>query len=798
MANDILNTKLPNDDFNAADRNFSNDTSVNGADPLQLAYSEPDEGTKQLIAVDQEILDNLYPSPQPGEFVFGRNIEKGMQGINSNALGIIVGHIPLPITPTISENVQNMAGMYGQRWLGNNYGAKVFNIPVTVVANNGDEYLSHIEQMSNALISLGNQEVPLVFGAYPNRTYYGHFTAIPEPAYINPGAWDSTLTLQFTCSNPHGYLASEVGSADNQNKLNLAVKGNDLAKPIYQLTFNKDSNNFGYVNGDGEYVFVGYADDVNTKDLMPLVYSDPFEDLATLTQVRDMSTQKFALAEANVTADGTFALGATAQSIKNDKFWVTPKDYTGNATMFGNLALTKRFNVGTNGNYYMSTRLAHRRYYNRAYQRIETYMIANDGHKIGRFGIQDYGSGGLTYIYVLFGATQAEEQANLAKGIGYWGTGNTAWARAQLVDKQGYDVTLNTSSESPNLTTDRKVTTDFTQVLYDAHWYDRSKSNKTAQYANKWVHTTQTTEEWKTPRDANGKATGKQQYTKKVTVDTLSKDWVRANRLDHGWNEPIAFETYQDIKQRNYVWGSSVGLTEYIETWHKVGTPNPGYGNGWKWATTSHQYGKWVDANSKRASEVGMVISSAREPDHNDRSALTDFWGSFKITKIDNSLKFQVAEIKGGLETGNIVLDETFNLPAAFDAKIAQLGYYFGKAPIHEDKITKTTPATSDTPASYEYVKTYDDDSLEVTDLWVTGITTADALKKAHTIIHAGDTATIDTETENVYINGALANQYLSPASTYPLLKGGRTEQIVFQPTADKAQVKYTYRPALK
>lgn len=797
MATDIQNTTLPNDNVNAPDTNFSNDTSLNGTEPSQMAYVEPSEGANELIAVDQAIIDGLYPNPEDDEFVVGRNFESGAIGINSRDLGIIVGHVSLPITPTISEMTQNVSGMYGQRWLGNNYGAKVFNIPVTVIATSADEYIKNVEQISNTLIQIGNTEVPLVFGAFPERTYYGHFTSIPEPAYIGQGAWDSTLTLQFTASDPHGYLASEVGSADNQNKLAITPLGNDTAKPIYQFNFTADSNNFGYVNSKGESVFVGYADNTNTQDLMPVVYREPFEDLATLTQVTNMNTQPFALANADVTTDGTMAMGSTSQSILNDKFWVAPKDYTGQATMFGNLLLTKKFNVGANGNYYMSTRLIHRRYYDRAYQRIETYLLSTDGHKIGRFGIQDYGSGGLTYIYILFGKTVAEEQANLANGFGYWGTGNTAWARAQLVDKHGYDVTLNTSISS-NLTVDRRVTTDFTQVLYDAAWYDRSAGNKTAQYANKWVHTKQTTEEWKTPRDAKGKATGPQQYTTETKVDTLSKDWVRANRLDHGWNEPIAFETYQDIKKRNYVWGSSVGLTEYIETWHKVGTPNPGYGNGWKFKTTDHQYGKWVDDNSSRASEIGMVISEAREPDHNDSSALTDFWGSLKITKIDNTLKFNVAEIKGALETGNIVLDETFNIPKGFDAKLGQLGYYFGKAPIHEDKITKTTPAKDDKPASYEYVKSYSDDVLEVTDLWVTGITTADAIKKAHTIIHAGDSATIDVETENVYINGALANQYLSPASTYPSLKGGSQEQISFYPTADKASVKYTYRPAMK
>lgn len=794
MANDILNMKLPNDDFNAADSNFANDTSVNGADPEQLAYSEPDEGTKQLIAVDQEILDNLYPSPRPGEFVFGRNIEKGMQGINSNALGIVVGHIPLPVTPTISENVQNMAGMYGQRWLGNNYGAKVFNIPVTVIANNGDEYLSHIEQISNALISLGNQEVPLVFGAYPDRTYYGHFTAIPEPAYINPGAWDSTLTLQFTCSNPRGYLDQEIGRADNQNRINISVVGNDVAKPIYHYEFSSDSNNFGYTNDKGEYVFVGYADDSEIKDLIPLVYNEPLEDSNTFTKITDMSTQKWALAN-GVATDGSVNV-YQGWAIRNDTYWTTPHDYDGNTTAYGNVLMTKKFSIENTDDWRISTRLSHARYYNRAYQRIESYIIDEGGNKIGRFGIRDYGGGGLTEIYILFGATVAEEQANLINGFGYSGTGNTEWARAQINQKPGKAVTLDINVEEPNMSVDKTYKNTMVQGTYDTSGWNWNINQNKIQYGTEWKHTYNTTETWKTPRDTSGKATGPQVYSKKVDVDNLTSTKVPLNQIVNGKGKKFDFHSWRDSTRETRVYNSQHKSTNYWSTWHDDGV----WKNGkWNWTTTNYRHGTWINNNDNRATAVGTVTSQAKEYDWNDYDALTNFWGNFVITKLGRSISIKVNEVgNGGLQTNNVVLDATFNLPDSFNSKPAQIAYFFGKTPIHEDKITKTTPAKDDIPASYEHVKAYTDDFLFVSTLYVNAITTADALKKAHTIIHAGDTADIDTETENVYINGALANQYLSPASTYPLLHGGSQEQIAFQPTADKAQVKYTYRPALK
>lgn len=782
MATDITNTTLPNDNVNAPDTNFSNDTSLNGNEPSQMAYTEPSDGAKQLAAIDQEIKDNLYPDPEDDEFVVGRNYDNGAIGINSRDLGIMVGHVSLPITPTISEMTQNVSGMYGQRWLGNNYGAKVFNIPVTVIADSADEYIKNVEQMSNTLIQIGNTEVPLVFGAFPERTYYGHFTSIPEPAYIGQGAWDSTLTLQFTASDPHGYLTSEIGQADNQNKLDIMPLGNDKAKPIYQFNFTADSNNFGYVNSKGESVFVGYADDTNTKDLTPLVYNDPLEDPATFTKITDMSTQNWALANAQATTDGTVGI-FQGWAVRNNTFWTVPKDYTGQSTMFGNVLLTKKFNVGATGDWRVSTRMQHARYYNRAYQRIEAYLLGTDGHKIGRMGMRDYGTGGLNEVYILFGKTVAEEETNRKNGFGYSGTGNTAWANAQINQMQGFDVTLSVTQDEPIMSVDRQVTFEYTQVLYDGGNKDYLPD------AVKWTHYTKTVEKWKTPRDSSGKATGAQIYSKEVEVDKADHQTVA--------NKP-GYVTYQDYKRTTLVWNSNQGENTTWSTWHNVGTPKSGR-NGWTWKTTDYQRGGSWDKSSNRVNQAGSITSQSKEHDYNDRSALTDFWGNFVLTKIGSTLDIKVHEIgANGLQTNNVVLDETFNIPSGFDAKVGQIAYFFGKAPIHEDKITKTTPAKDDTPASYQYVKGYTDDFMFVSTLYVNSITTADAIKKAHTIIHAGDSATIDTETENVYINGALANQYLSPSSTYPLLKGGSQEQISFYPTADKASVKYTYRPAMK
>lgn len=794
MATDITTTALPNDNPSAPDINFQNDTSMSGITPPETEPRELSDTDKELAEIDEEIITNLYRDLKPGEFVFGRNIEKGLQGINSRDLGLLIGPMSLPIAPEMSENKQDVSGMYGQRYLGTNYGAKIFEIPASILATTAEEYLSNIEQISNTLIRLGSDEIPIMFSAYPDRTYYGHFTKLPKPSFYNLGKWESSVTLEFTASDPHGYLDPEIVSVDNQNKLQITPKGNDVAKPFYHFDFKADSNNFGYTDDKGEFVFVGFAEDDNPTDLVPLVYNDPIEDTATFTRITDMSSQPWALANAQPVSDGTF--NNLGYGISVDKFWTVPHDYTGNATAFGTVLQTKKFNVGANGNWKLGTRMWHNRYYDRAYQRIEAYILGTDGHKIGRMGIADYGGGGLTYIYILFGSTIAEENDNLANGFGYYDTGNTEWARAQINQQPGYSVTIKGTDNNANMSVDRQKTTKFTQVLYDT-----SNKNPVASHnlGTKWTRTIVTVEKWKTPRDSSGKKTAPQQYSKVEESNNLQSTSVPRTKVVNHRTQSIQYTTYQDYRVDNLVWGSAVGRTSYWSTWHNVGTP-VSYGNGWKWRTTDFQHGTQVDKQNKRVNQPGAVTTQTDLGwDYNDASALTKFWGNFEVTRIDDTISIKVFRIgDGGLQTSDVVLDTSFAIPSGFDAKIGQIAYFFGKTPIHEDKITKTIPATNDTPAKWEYVRTYNDDGLGLTNLEVFGLTTVDALKKAHTIIHAGDNADIDTETENVYINGALANQYLSPASTYPLLHGNVQSNIAFQPTPDKATVSMVYRPALK
>jgi phage-related protein len=47
-------------------------------------------------------------------------------------LDLIVNDIKMPVTPEITENTQDVPGMVGKLFFGNNYGQKIFEIDITI------------------------------------------------------------------------------------------------------------------------------------------------------------------------------------------------------------------------------------------------------------------------------------------------------------------------------------------------------------------------------------------------------------------------------------------------------------------------------------------------------------------------------------------------------------------------------------------------------------------------------------------------------------------------------------------
>lgn len=793
-----------NTDYSKFANDISKGTNIPLNEDVELITGE---GDLENVQDDLEILSVLYPDPESDSFIFGRNVEAGLPGVNSKDLGIIVGQVALPLAPNITENTQNVSGMYGQHWLGNNYGGKTFSIPITIPAGDDEQlYRNTVENISNALIALNNEEIGITFGDWADRTYFGHFTSLPDLSFVNPGSWDAQGSLTFVASDPKGYLEQETTQVNSQ-PFYLTPDGNAESSPIIGFKFKEDVKQFGYALDNGnEGVMVGYSDD-DIIDLKPITFVDNMEDVSTFTQVTDMSKYKFDIPGGGVSGSGRVKASATGAAIQNDVFydstWVGYDYNPKTPVIFGNLLLSQTFDTTVSSgvhNFELTTQGIHKKYYSRALQSLQYFLIGNDGKRYGRFGIFDRGVGWMPHVSLYIGKNTQEEQANLANGIGYDGWGNTQLAsgsRIWGVDSNNTK-TINIRSNSAtfnDLSVDRQVYQTITSTSYYGYSGFHQNEQKIV-YGTKHQRDYIKVTTYATPRDASGKATGPQVKQEKVTKNQENDYQVPLNKIVQKKvngrtikvSQNIELNSSQKIVTETIVWGNTIGHTTTVITQNF----DRGYKNGsYYWYRTSSNKYVHVDANTAR--KTANVVSGVnyKVEDENNSDAFSNIFARFYVTVQDRQMTFRVtqSDLSNGHEIPNSeLLNISFTLP--YDIPMNQVGIFFGKQLIEEDKRTGAT--------TNDVIKKYPDDWLEVTDLQINKLLDGYALNAPRIIAHKGDEATINTETEDVYINGQIHNELRSIRSTFPQLGGGQVSQLNFIPSNAEADIKITYRPSMR
>ena len=787
---------------------FADDVSEGSDVPLDKDVEQiTDDTNLSLVKDDLEILSVLYPDPEPDSFIFGRNVEAGLPGINSKDLGIIVGQVVLPLAPTITENIQNVSGMYGQHWLGNNYGGKTFSIPIAIPAGDDEQlYRNTVENISNALISLNNEEIGITFGDWADRTYFGHFTSLPDLSFVNPGSWDAQGTLTFVASDPKGYLEQETTQVNSQ-PFYLTPDGNAESSPIIGFKFKGDVKQFGYALDNGnEGVMVGYSDD-DIIDLKPVAFVDNMEDVSTFTKVTDMSKYKFDIPNGDVAGSGRVKPSASGAAIQNDVFydstWVGYDYNPKTPVIFGNLLLSQTFDTTVSSgvhNFELTTQGVHKKYYSRALQSLQYFLIGNDGKRYGRFGIFDRGTGWMPHVSLYIGKNTQEERVNLAKGIGYDGWGNTQLAsdlrtwgvmsnNVKTIAIKSNNATFN------NLSVDRQVTQTITSTSYYGYSGFHRNEQKIV-YGTKHERNYVKVTTYATPRDAHGKATGPQRKQEKITKNQENNYKVALNKIVRKRvngrtikvSQNIELNSSQKIVTKTIIWGNTIGNTTTVITQNF----DRGYKNSsYYWYRTSSNKYVHVDANTNK--KTANVVSGVnyKVEDADEFSAFSNIFARFNLSVQDKKLTFRVSQsdLSNGHEIPNSdLLNISFELP--YDLPLNRVGIFFGKQLIQEDKRTGAT--------TNDVIKKYADDWLEVTHLKVNKLLDGYALNTPRIIAHEGDEATIDTETEDVYINGQLTNSLRSIRSTFPQLNGGAISQFNFIPSNAEADIKITYRPSMR
>ncbi|WP_195631029.1 phage tail domain-containing protein [Lactiplantibacillus plantarum] len=330
-------------------------------------------------------------------------------GLNSrDDLQVEMGNVVLPSAPAMAEQVTDIPAMYGNQFNGTDYTSRTISIPVSIYcADNQDRFNQIMHNLSGLLLSDdpsdNNKEYQLIFGFEPKVSYWGHITAISDPAPINTGMYDMTLTITFVQSDPRATLPQV--ETPLKNGLNtITVDGTARTEPVIQIIPKRDLKHVGVTLNGGEYGLGPDSDEDQAVAVQPytqVVNSDVLNTMAEWTNdanaIAQMKTAgKYTYqGQADSNRDTQVLMVKLANGVK--QYGTHQPDWYGPGV---------RFTGMTNSltNYRVKTRIHHIKHSGthngRAMGRVEVLLLDPNGATIGRFGLADSSSGGTPTCYL--------------------------------------------------------------------------------------------------------------------------------------------------------------------------------------------------------------------------------------------------------------------------------------------------------------------------------------------------------------------------------------------------------------
>ncbi|MGR6794201.1 distal tail protein Dit [Levilactobacillus brevis] len=478
--------------------------------------------------------------------------EDGSDGFNSwEDLEIIVGHVSKPLAPNMTESYQDVPARYGGVFLGTHYGERQFDIPITIMAEDRDEYNRKLKNLTNALINTTDDiaaQYPLRFNDDPDVMYYGHFTAIPTPTFINDGVQDCQTTLTFMLADPRGFMPTKSIKITN-NDQTIVPEGNMTVKPIIHIIPKKPLYYVGYETND-EYVAVGYntnqgntitTSDGTTESMtahQKLQVDDPCNTMATWFQAGS-STQSIVpyrgALDGKATAHGNSIM--VAKDSKGHYDWGTRgkhKDFYGPVVLHNGLPkITPYWKV--------SVRLHHEKqtgaHNSRSMGKVEAYLLDNDGQIRGRMGIQDYDHGRMPVAYIQLGTSFKSSDKGKYYTI-FYNRGNAAQRKnlATTYVKIPFEKkeVKTSSKKKKNATASRSYMATVQREAFKA------ATKKTTKKKTK----KKTTKKKVVKKKSGGKTTKKVSKPKTKTKSKAVKKYIETYKKEYSYNNADAYSKF--------------------------------------------------------------------------------------------------------------------------------------------------------------------------------------------------------------------------------------------------------------
>lgn len=331
-------------------------------------------------------------------------------GLNSrDDLQVEMGNVVLPSAPAMAEQVTDIPAMYGNQFNGTDFTSRTISIPVSIYcADNQDAFNQKIHNLSGLLLSDdpsdNGKEYPLVFGFEPKVTYWGHITAISDPAPINPGMYDMTLTITFVQSDPRATMP-QVEKPLNNGLNTITVDGTARTAPVIQVIPKRPLKYIGFNLNGGQFGLGPETPDDQANAIQPDIHviNDPIASMAMWTN--DANAIKGIKTESPYKYQGSAEINTNSTTMKvaivngNKDFGpipTNPRDFTWIGPTYRYTGMTEALT-----NYRVRAGLHHMRHSGthngRAMGKVQLSLLDASGNMIGRFVIGDHMQGGKTY-----------------------------------------------------------------------------------------------------------------------------------------------------------------------------------------------------------------------------------------------------------------------------------------------------------------------------------------------------------------------------------------------------------------
>lgn len=355
-------------------------------------------------------------------------------GLNSRKdLQVEMGNVVLPSAPAMAEQATDIPAMYGNQFNGTDFTSRTINIPVSIYcADNQDRFNQIMHNLSGLLLSDdpsdNGKEYPLVFGFEPKVTYWGHITAISDPAPINPGMYDMTLTITFVQSDPRATMPQV--ETPLKNGLNtITVDGTARTAPVIQVVPKRPLKYIGFNLNGGQFGLGPESPEDQDTAVQPdiSVINDPISSLAMWTSdpnaIRGIRSDGDYKYQGSVTIDNHKSNMKVAYINGSKDFGPMPE---GQPNMW--LGPTYRYTGMTQSltDYRVRVGIHHSRYFGahngRAMGKVQFSLLDANGNSIGRFAISDLMAGGKSYVTLQLCEVGSNYRDNKYRTL-YWGYG---------------------------------------------------------------------------------------------------------------------------------------------------------------------------------------------------------------------------------------------------------------------------------------------------------------------------------------------------------------------------------------